>query len=186
MDQLFIFFSFIITSSTIMTIISINPIHSVFWLVLIFINSAGLLITMNFEFLGLMLIIVYVGAITILFLFVIMMLDIFQLRKVTKLKYLIPIILIIILNIIFQTVYIINNKINFLGSSNRITWEFSNNNHVISLGLMLYTDYAVPFIMLSFLLLIAMIGAIVLTLESAIITKRQILSNQHQRNNSWT
>lgn len=186
MDQLFIFFSFIIISCTIMTIISINPIHSVFWLVLIFINSAGLLITMNFEFLGLMLIIVYVGAITILFLFVIMMLDIFQLRKVTKLDYLIPVILIIMLNIIFQTVYIINNKINFFGNSNRVTWEFSNNNHVINLGLMLYTDYAVPFIILSFLLLIAMIGAIVLTLESSIITKRQTLSNQHQRNNSWT
>ena len=185
MDQLFIFFSLIIISSTIMTIISINPIHSIFWLVLVFINSAGLLITMNFEFLGLMLIIIYVGAITILFLFVIMMLDVFQLRKVNNINFLVPIIMIIVLNIITQVIFVTSDKINFHNNINNNIWEFSYNNHIVNLGLMMYTNYALPFIILSFLLLIAMIGAIVLTLESGIITKRQNLSKQHQRNNSW-
>lgn len=185
MDQLFIFFSTIIISSTIMTIISINPIHSVFWLVLIFINSAGLLITMNFEFISLMLIIIYVGAITILFLFVIMMLDVFQLKRGSNINYLVPIILISVINAIIQTSYIIGHKIKFYDHLAYTSWDFNINSHIINLGLIFYTDCALPFIILSFLLLVAMVGAIVLTLESNIITKRQNLSHQHQRNNSW-
>jgi len=185
MDQLFTFFSLLITVSTIMIIISMNPIHSVFWLVLVFINSAGLLITMGFEFIGLMLIIIYVGAITILFLFVIMMLDVFQLKKSYKLNHLLPIITVSIINIVTQFSYVINNNIKFYNNSNMIWWDFNISNHIMNLGLIFYTDYAYPFIVLSLLLLVAMIGAIVLTLESGLITKRQNLTKQHQRNNSW-
>ena len=58
-------------------------------------------------------------------------------------------------------------------------------NHINSLGLNLYTEYAYPLLLLSLLLLIAMVGAIILTLELGLITRKQNLTNQHQRNNSW-
>lgn len=187
MDQLFIFLSAIIILSTIMTIMSINPIHSVFWLVLVFINSAGLLISLNFEFIALMLIIIYVGAITILFLFVIMMLDILQLRKLVNINNIIPVVIFITTNFIIQIWWVLNNNKLFFYSSNTLkSWEFEFLNHISVLGLLLYTDYYYSFIIISILLLVAMIGAIVLTLELNIITKKQSLSDQHQRNNSWT
>ena len=186
MEQLFIFMSSFIILSAIMTITSINPIHSIFWMVLVFINSAGLLIALNFEFIALMLIIIYVGAITILFLFVIMMLDILQLKKVGKLNHIIPVIIIISLNIINQTIWLLtNNELIFNSFINYKGWEFDSYNHISTLGLLLYTEYYYPFIVLSILLLVAMVGAIVLTLETGSITRRQDLSNQHHRNNSW-
>ena len=186
MEQLFIFLSSFVILSAIITITSINPIHSVFWLVLVFINSAGLLITLNFDFIALMLIIIYVGAITILFLFVIMMLDIIQLKKINSINHIIPIIIILGFNLITQSLWIISeNNLNFLSYINHKEWEFEIINHISLLGLILYTEYYYPFIILSILLLVAMIGAIVLTLESSIITKKQNLSDQHKRNNSW-
>lgn len=186
MDQLFIFLSFFIIVSTIMTITSINPIHSIFWLVLVFINSAGLLIILNFEFIALMLIIIYVGAITILFLFVIMMLDVIQLRKIGKINHVIPIITIISINIINQILWLLtNNKLIFNSFISYNSWEFNSISHINTLGLLLYTEYYYPFIIISILLLVAMIGAIILTLEISLITRKQNLSNQHQRNNSW-
>lgn len=169
-----------------MTITAINPIHSVFWLVLVFINSAGLLISLKFEFISLMLIIIYVGAITILFLFVIMMLDILQLKKIGFINHIIPIVVTTGVNIILQIWWIFEENNLFFSWSNMIKeWNFESLNHISVLGLLLYTEYAYPFIILSMLLLVAMIGAIVLTLELGIITKRQSLTNQHQRNNSW-
>ena len=85
-----------------MAIISSNPIHSVFWLVIVFLYSAGFLIAISFEFLALMIVIVYVGAIAILFLFVIMMLDIVQLRKITPINNIIPILFIVGVNILAE------------------------------------------------------------------------------------
>ena len=186
MDQLFIFISSFIIFSVIMTITSVNPIHSIFWLVLVFINSAGLLITLNFDFIALMLIIIYVGAITILFLFVIMMLDVLQLKKIGKINHIIPIIIIISINIFNQLIWLLtNNNLIFNSFINFKSWEFDNMSHITTLGVLLYTEYYYPFIILSILLLVAMVGAIILTLEIGMITRRQGLSNQHQRNNSW-
>nr|ALO20630.1 NADH dehydrogenase subunit 6 [Melicertum octocostatum] len=187
MEQFFFFLSFIIIISAIMTITSYNPIHSVFWLVIVFLNSAGLLISLKFEFISLMLIIIYVGAIAILFLFVIMMLDILQLKKTTNISHIVPVIVITSVNIILQTWWIYNeSNFAFLWSSLLKEWDFEIMNHMNTLGLIFYTEYAYPFIILSLLLLVAMVGAIVLTLELGSITRRQSLSNQHQRNNSWT
>ena len=186
MEQFFFFLSLIIIISAIMTITSYNPIHSVFWLVIVFLNSAGLLISLKFEFISLMLIIIYVGAIAILFLFVIMMLDILQLKRTSKINHIIPIIILTSVNIILQTWWIYNqSNFTFLWSSLLKEWDFEIINHMNTLGLILYTEYAYPFIILSLLLLVAMIGAIVLTLELGLITRRQSLTNQHHRNNSW-
>nr|ALO20770.1 NADH dehydrogenase subunit 6 [Staurostoma mertensii] len=186
MEQFFIFLSFTIIFSAIMTITSINPIHSVFWLVIVFINSAGLLISLKFEFISLMLIIIYVGAIAILFLFVIMMLDILQLKKIGFINHIIPIVIITGVNIIFQIWWLLeDNSLIFSWSILIKEWDFESLNHISVLGLLLYTEYAYPFIILSMLLLVAMIGAIVLTLELGVITRRQSLTDQHHRNNSW-
>nr|YP_010890020.1 NADH dehydrogenase subunit 6 [Erenna sirena]WJJ70007.1 NADH dehydrogenase subunit 6 [Erenna sirena] len=186
MIQLFNFFSLLILFSTIMAIISLNPIQSVFWLVLIFLTSSGLLISLNLNFIPLMIIIIYVGAIAILFLFVIMMLDIIELIKITSINNILPILFIVGINIILELLLIFKDNLKDYIKLDFINWSFENVDQINLIGNIIYSDYFYPFILISILLLIAMIGAIVLTLELSIITKRQILINQHQRNNSWT
>lgn len=183
MEKLYSIFSFFILFAVVMTITSFNPIHSVFWLVLVFIQSASLLISLKFEFLGLMLIIIYVGAIAILFLFVIMMLDIFQLSKIMKVYHIFPILILLSYQLYISKIE--NLGINFF-INNIINWEFQYKSQIHILSQILYGEYSLPFILISILLLIAMVGAIVLTLENSLITKKQYLSVQHHRNNSWT
>lgn len=186
MDQLIIFLSIFILLSSLMTVITINPIHSVFWLVLVFINSAGLLISIGFDFIAFMLIIIYVGAIIILFLFVIMMIDIIQIKIFNPIENIIPIITIISVNLIIQCLWlIINNNIKFYNNINFKEWEFNILSQINILSLKLYSDYYLNFIIISVLLFLAMIGTIVLILEHNANIKRQILFQQHQRNNSW-
>lgn len=165
-----------------MTISSYNPIHSVFWLVLVFLQSSIFLISLSYEFLGLMLIIIYVGAIAILFLFVIMMLDIYQISRIINFNNILPVIVLLVLQIL-----LINHSNHFeftLISSNN--WFFSKESHISLISKTIYNDLGFVFIVISILLLVAMIGAIILTLETNEITKKQGLSIQHQRNNSWT
>lgn len=179
MEKFCFLFSLLLLFAVIMTITSFNPIHSVFWLVVVFIQSACFMLTLGFEFLGFMLIIIYVGAITILFLFVIMMLDIIQISKISRVYHIFPILILIISQFLFSIEY---SWIKLPWTNN---WEFNFTNQIHSLGGIIYSDYALLFILISILLLIAMVGAIVLTLEIGHITKRQYLTIQHQRNNSW-
>lgn len=185
MEQLFFLFSILLLGTVIMTITSSNPIHSVFWLVLVFLYSSGFLISLGFEFLGLMMVIIYVGAIAILFLFVIMMLDIFQLKKITPINNIIPLMFIVFTNIILESWWILKGteKLSYVWKP--LDWSLNKFTHINLLGLNLYSEYAYPLFILSLLLLVAMVGAIVLTLELGIITRKQILIDQHQRNNSW-
>lgn len=168
-----------------MTITSSNPIHSVFWLVVVFLYSAGFLISLSFEFLALMVIVIYVGAIAILFLFVIMMLDIVQLRKINPIGNIVPILFLVGVNILIESWWLFSyDNINL----NRIffqDWDVEIINHISNLGLNFYSEYAYPLLIISLLLLVAMVGAIVLTLELGLITRKQGLSDQHHRNNSW-
>ena len=168
-----------------MTISSSNPIHSIFWMVVVFLHSAGFLIILGFEFLSLMIIIIYIGAIAILFLFVIMMLDIIQLKKLSNINNIIPLLFIMSILVITQSWWFFKyNNINF--SQELMRWNVESLDHISNLASVLYTEFAYPFILISILLLVAMIGAIVLTLELGIITRKQNLSTQHHRNNSWT
>ena len=165
-----------------MTISSYNPIHSVFWLVIVFLQSSIFLISLSYEFLGFMLIIIYVGAIAILFLFVIMMLDIFQLSKISNFNNIVPITLLLMFQLLFYNQINENDlKINHV-----IDWFVLKSSHVDMISETLYNDFGIVFIIISILLLVAMVGAIILTLETNEITKKQILVSQHQRNNSWT
>ena len=185
MNEIYIIFSLLIVFSTFMAINSFNPIHAIFWLVLIFFFSSGLLILLNLEFLPLIIIIIYVGAIAILFLFVIMMLDIIQLTKIQSISNIIPIITIIISLIIIKFWFFENSNLIIYNKIDNLEFNFNYKNQIINIANLLYSDFWIPFIYISILLLIAMIGAIILSLEINKFSKNQLLFWQHQRNNSW-
>ena len=161
----FYFFSFLIISSSILVIFSNNAVHSVLFLIFTFFNSAILFLLMNAEFLAMTIVIVYVGAIAVLFLFVVMMLNISESEiKEGFLKYF-PFGLILIA-IFITELFLIFNFDNFPVSENvKIDFneidliEVSNTKLI---GLFLYTDYFIIFQISGFILLLAMIGAIVL------------------------
>ena len=161
----FYFFSFLILSSSILVIFSNNAVHSVLYLIFTFFNSAILFLLMNAEFLAMTLVIVYVGAIAVLFLFVVMMLNITESEiKEGFLKYF-PFGLILIA-IFISELFLVFNFQNFpipenvKININEATLIESSNTKLI--GLFLYTDYFIIFQISGFILLLAMIGAIVL------------------------
>lgn len=161
----FYFFSFLIISSSILVIFSNNAVHSVLFLIFTFFNSAILFLLMNAEFLAMTIVIVYVGAIAVLFLFVVMMLNISESEiKEGFLKYF-PFGLILIA-IFITELFLIFNFDNFPVPENvkidinEIDLIEASNTKLI--GLFLYTDYFIIFQISGFILLLAMIGAIVL------------------------
>ncbi|MBD22429.1 MAG: NADH-quinone oxidoreductase [Alphaproteobacteria bacterium] len=161
----FYFFSFLIISSSVFVIFSNNAVHSVLFLIFTFFNSAILFILMNAEFLAMTLVIVYVGAIAVLFLFVVMMLNISEsVMKEGFLKYF-PFGLILI-TIFISELFIVFNFDTFEIAEN-IKIDINENglleeNNTKLIGLYLYTDYFIIFQISGFILLLAMIGAIVL------------------------
>lgn len=181
MEQLYLFLSFITIIGAIMVITSLNPIHSVFWLVLVFLNSSILLLLLGFNFLPLMIIIVYVGAIAILFLFVIMMLDIIQLKRIETIKHTIPIVLCVFINCLSYLIVWFKDYNLILQISSYYKWSLQSNSQVKIISKLMYSYYSYPFIIMSLLLLIAMVGAIVLVLDLSVVTRRQLLTQQHQR-----
>lgn len=181
MEQLYIILSFITLLGSIMVITSLNPIHSVFWLVLVFLNTSGLLLLIGFNFVPLMLIIVYVGAIAILFLFVIMMLDVLQLRRVESISNIIPIVFCVFTNILTHLLLYFRDYNLFIAIVDKTTIYLNYDSQVNSIAKVLYTLYGYPFIIISLLLLVAMVGAIILVLDLGSITRRQTLTDQHQR-----
>ena len=181
MEQLYIFLSFITLLGAIMVISSLNPIHSVFWLVLVFLNSSILLILLGFNFIPLMLIIVYVGAIAILFLFVIMMLDILQLRRIESISNIIPMVICIFVNSLSYILLYFKDYTLLIKLLDSNIWNLNPESQINFIAKSLYSFYSYPFIIISLLLLVAMVGAIILVLDLGLITKRQALIDQHQR-----
>ena len=169
-------------ASAVMVIASRNPVHSVLFLILAFVNAAGLFILMGAEFLALILIVVYVGAVAVLFLFVIMMLDVdFAELRQGFLNYL-PFGMLIGAIFLAELLlvaggWVINPDVTTaLGSP--IPTDISNTE---ALGLVLYTKYIHYFQVAGVVLLVAMIGAIVLTLRHKPNVKRQDISVQNAR-----
>ncbi len=190
-DVLFSIFALMMVLSASMVIITINPIHSVLYLISVFFNATALLILLGFEFLGIILLIVYVGAIAILFLFVVMMLNIKLVELHQNLTRYIPIGLIIgvvlLIELIIAFELPLNNEpISPTGNShNNITDWISDiittpSTGINVLGQILYTNYSGWFLISALILLVAMIGAIVLTLNQRIGIKRQNLYSQLQ------
>ncbi len=165
-----------------MVISSRNPVHSVLFLILTFVNAAGLFLLAGAEFLALILILVYVGAVAVLFLFVVMMLDIdFAELKKGILQYmpigvLIGIVLFLELALVAGTWVVLPEIV--AGSAMPIDNTISNTR---ALGQVLYTRYVYLFQGAAIILLIAMIGAIVLTLHHRKNVKRQDIADQVAR-----
>ena len=177
----FYLFSFIAVLSALMVISSKNPVNSVLFLILSFINSAGLFVLLGAEFLAMILVVVYVGAVAVLFLFVVMMLDINFIKfREGFLQYLpfgtlLGIVLIIELSILFLTKSFSNS--NLINYSSSPTINDIENTKLI--GEILYTDYFYLFQICGLILLVAMIGSITLTLRDRGQIKRQKISSQN-------
>jgi len=175
----FYLFATILVISAVAVISSKNPVHSVLFLILSFFNAAGLFIMLGAEFIGMILVIVYVGAVAVLFLFVVMMLDInFKDLRTGVMKYF-PVGMAVGALLLFEliTVYSawsFSDSMNISGS-NSINGEISNTEN---LGHLLYTKYFLIFQMSGLVLLVAMIGAIVLTLRKRTGVKKQKIYDQ--------
>jgi NADH-quinone oxidoreductase subunit J len=182
----FYFFSIITVGSALMVIVSKNTVHAVFFLILDFISVGCLFIMIGAEFLGMIMLIVYVGAVAVLFLFVVMMLNVAEqkqswfrgLKKSTH----IPVGLIVSIIILSEVLVVIGGwkyKANFISTDSiAIDSNFSNTHQ---LGSVLYTDYIYLFQIAGIILLLSMIGAIVLTYRKREGVKRQSYINQISR-----
>ena len=184
----FYFFSIIAIISAIMVIASKNTVHSVFFLILDFISISCLFIMIGAEFLGMIMLIVYVGAVAVLFLFVVMMLNVAQQEdkviKETSYSH-IPVGLIISLVIFCELLIVVGGwkyKSDIVLSKSVSLNENISNAH--SIGSVLYTDYIHVFQLSGMILLVAMIGAIVLTFKKRSGIKRQSYIEQISREKS--
>ena len=182
----FYFFSIISVGSALMVIASRNTVHAVFFLILDFISIGCLFIMIGAEFLGMIMLIVYVGAVAVLFLFVVMMLNVAEqkqswfrgLKKSTH----IPVGLIVSIIILLEVLVVIGGwkyKANFISTDSIIIDTNFSNTH--QLGSVLYTDYIYLFQIAGIILLLSMIGAIVLTYRKREGVKRQSYINQISR-----
>ena len=185
----FYIFSIIAVVSAIMVTVSKNTVHSVFFLILDFISISCLFIMIGAEFLGMIMLIVYVGAVAVLFLFVVMMLNVAQQKNQwfasQENSGHIPIGLIISTVIFFELIIVIGGwkyKPDLLEISNISVSQDVSNTH--SLGAVLYTDYIHIFQLSGMILLVAMIGAIVLTFRQRSGVKKQSYFKQISRERS--
>lgn len=173
----FYLFATITCLSGLMVIASKNPVHSVLFLILAFFNAAGLFVMLGAEFLAMLLVVVYVGAVAVLFLFVVMMLDInfAELREGFQ-KYL-PLGLAVgglLLAELFLTVFAGTSSISVIPQTDGL-------HNTAAIGLVLYTDYVYLFQLAGMILLVAMIGAITLTLRKREGVRRQVITEQNSR-----
>ena len=185
----FYIFSIIAVVSAIMVTVSKNTVHSVFFLILDFISISCLFIMIGAEFLGMIMLIVYVGAVAVLFLFVVMMLNVAQQKNQwfasQENSGHIPIGLIISTVIFFEFIIVIGGwkyKPDLLEISNISVSQDVSNTH--SLGAVLYTDYIHIFQLSGMILLVAMVGAIVLTFRQRSGVKKQSYFKQISRERS--
>lgn len=180
----FAFYLFAVSALTggLFTVISRNPVHSVLWLILSFISSAGLFVLLGAEFVAMLLIIVYVGAVAVLFLFVVMMLDVdFSELRAEMAKYL-PLALLIGVVLLMQfsvAIGVWTFSDQAMAAREAVPLEATHN--TVALGLMIYDQYFLLFQLAGLILLVAMIGAIVLTLRHRADVKRQDVHAQMWR-----
>lgn len=198
--NLFLIFAILSVISAAMTIAASNPVHSVFYLIFTFVNVSALFFLLGVEFLAVIFLIVYVGAVSILFLFVVMMLNIKLVEWTESLTRFVPITLIIGLIFLSQATTLLDSfsNTNLLSTTDSpelstaeagsylwltiqfVDWvrSFINFTNAEILGQFLYTDFSYLFLLSSMILLVAMIGAIILSLDHHRQIKRQDLYSQ--------
>ncbi|HWB51950.1 MAG TPA: NADH-quinone oxidoreductase subunit J [Stellaceae bacterium] len=186
---MFYLFALVAIASGVMVVSARNPVHSVLFLILAFFNAAGLFVLMGAEFLAMILVIVYVGAVAVLFLFVVMMLDIdFAQLRTGAMKYL-PVGLLVGIILFAELVFVfgswaISPSVSAVAAAPLpAAGGFTNTR---ALGDLLYTRYIFAFQAAGMVLLVAMIGAIVLTLRHRVGTRRQSIADQLARQRSET
>jgi NADH-quinone oxidoreductase subunit J len=179
----FYLFAGVCVASAFMVIASKNPVHSVLFLILTFVNASGLFMMLGAEFLAMILIVVYVGAVAVLFLFVVMMLDVdfVELRQ-GFLNYL-PVGGLVGLVVLIELVLVLGATVISPAAVKVIATPIASDvSNTEALGLVLYTRYIYFFQVAGLVLLVAMIGAIVLTLQHRPRVKRQSIPVQNARN----
>ena len=178
----FYLFAGICVASAFMVIAARNPVHSVLYLILTFVNAAALFMLLGAEFLAMILIVVYVGAVAVLFLFVVMMLDVdfVELRQ-GFLNYL-PVGGLVGFIVLVELVLVLGSAVIGPGAPRVITTPIAADvSNTEALGLVLYTRYVYFFQAAGLILLVAMIGAIVLTLRHRPNVRRQNVADQNAR-----
>ena len=178
----FYLFAGICVASAFMVIAAKNPVHSVLYLILAFVNAAGLFVMLGAEFLAMILIVVYVGAVAVLFLFVVMMLDVdFAELKQGALQYL-PVGMLIGGIFLAELLLVVGAWAIGPGVPQAITAPIAAKvPNIEAIGLVLYTRYVFFFEAAGMILLIAMVGAIVLTLQHRVRVRRQNVAEQVAR-----
>ncbi|SPJ22887.1 NADH-quinone oxidoreductase subunit J [Palleronia abyssalis] len=183
-DFAFYLFAILVIAAGLFTVVARNPVHSVLWLILAFLSSAGLFVLLGAEFVAMLLVIVYVGAVAVLFLFVVMMLDVdFASLKAEMAKYM-PIALLIGVVILMQLgiafgVWQQSDMAEANVAASQAAFGGASNTQAI--GQLIYDDYLLLFQLAGLILLVAMIGAIVLTLRHRPDVKRQNIVDQIMR-----
>ncbi|MDD9335340.1 NADH-quinone oxidoreductase subunit J [Candidatus Tisiphia endosymbiont of Metellina segmentata] len=182
MEIFFYLFAGLMVISSCLVVISKNPVYSVLWLIFTFCNGSGLMVLLGAEFLAMILIVIYVGAVAVLFLFVIMMLNIRFTDVIVQFKRNLFISISVALIMFADLVLII-----WLGTKNIILdnnqFEITSgvtNTHAI--GEILYTDYILPFQVSGIILFVAMISCITLTIRHRSEVKRQDIAKQYAKN----
>lgn len=172
----------ILTISTFFVFLSQNPIQSILYLVLTFSSAAGLLILIHVEFLGLLFLIIYVGAIAILFLFVIMMINV---KNLVRFNFFYTLMFMLVALVIIMKPFYINLYSNFNDISllDGITPFFNVDimHNIIIFGQVLYNYYLSCVLLAGFILLLALVGSVVLTLNFSKVTGNEIISRQLSR-----
>lgn len=187
----FLFFSSLSIIFSFFVIISKNPVHSILSLILVFFNAASLLLILGAEFLAMLFIIVYVGAVAVLFLFVIMMLNVKVTNLTTSIYRYLPISLIFGLIFFFEFLMLFHTDLASINTDNLYLFQnnFVNNwslslipvSNITVLGQLLYTYYSYLFILSGIILLVSMLGAISLTLHRRNDIKKQLIYKQIKR-----
>ena len=179
----FYLFAVVLIASAVMVVSARNPVHSVLFLILAFFNAAALFVLLGAEFLAMILVVVYVGAVAVLFLFVVMMLDInFARLREGFLRYL-PVGGAVGLVLLAELVFVGAAWVDAAGSAQlRAAPVAADVHNTRALGRLIYTHYALVFQAAGLVLLVAMIGAIVLTLRERAGVRRQDISRQLSRN----
>ena len=185
----FYIFATVAVGAGVMVISARNPVHSVLFLILAFFNASGLFVLLGAEFIAMILVIVYVGAVAVLFLFVVMMLDInfVELRQ-GFLQYL-PIGGLIGVVLLVELAFILASWTLAPAGATKLTAPtppITEATNTVAIGRILYTDYVYLFQASGIILLVAMIGAIVLTLRSREGVKKQRISSQLDRRREQT
>ncbi|ADE30354.1 NADH:ubiquinone oxidoreductase subunit J [Rickettsia prowazekii str. GvV257] len=185
MPIFFYLFTTLIIISSLCVVLSKNSVYSVLWLIFTFINGSGLMILLGAEFLAMLLIVIYVGAVAVLFLFVIMMLDINFNQAITKLRENLSLSIFITLIMFADLVITIILSTKNINYSSNISFAIANNiSNTKAIGNVLYTEFMLPFQIAGLILFVAMISCITLTLKKRDRIKHQDIRKQLSHNKS--